>query len=90
EFSTEYMWRRMTGAAIQNQAFVVYVNRAGKGFSGGSAVFSPRGEIVASANSDEAVMGVSLEMDKVRKWREEELIFPFRKPLLYKDISRKK
>jgi predicted amidohydrolase len=89
EFSKEYMYRRMIGAAIQNQAYVVYVNRAGEAFSGGSAVFSPRGELMASVGGDEAVVDVKLDMGEVRRWREEELNYPFRRPTLYKDISRK-
>ncbi len=85
-FPVAYMWRRMTGAAIENQVYVVYANRPGAYFSGHSAVFSPKGDIVATAGPDEEIIEVELDLDEIQEWRTEEAISPTRRPLLYRDI----
>jgi predicted amidohydrolase len=87
-FPAKYMWRRLSGAAIGNQAYILYANRAGSFFSGQSAVFSPTGEVMASAGEGEEVVNTELDLAALRRWREEELHYPFRRPLLYKDITR--
>ncbi len=85
-FPVNYMWRRFAGAAINNQVFVLYANRPGHYFSGHSAVFDPRGEVLVSAGPNEAVIEADIDMEEVRKWRMEESIFPNRRPLLYREI----
>ena len=87
-FPSENMWRRMSGAAVFNQVFVVYANRPGKYFSGGSAVFGPRGEIVAQAGSTETIMETEIDLDEAAGWREEEVLFENRRPLLYRGLVR--
>lgn len=87
-FPVKYMWRRLSGAAISNQAYILYANRAGSFFSGQSAVFSPTGEVMASAGEGEEVINTELDLAALRRWREKELHYPFRRPLLYKDITR--
>ena len=86
-FPVEYVWRRMRGAAIFNQVFVIYANRPGAFFSGHSAVFDPRGEKVVSAGSEEAVIEADIHLEELRRWRDEEVIFPNRRPLLYRAIG---
>jgi len=86
-FPSEYMWRRFAGAAINNQAFVIYANRPRHYFSGHSAVFNPKGEVLVSAGSEEAIIETTLDLDEVRQWRMEEAIFPNRRPLLYREIG---
>ena len=86
EFPVDYMWRRFVGAAIYNQVFVVYANRPGRFFSGHSAVFSPRGDILVSSGSKETIIEASIDLNEVHKWRNEEQIYPNRRPLLYREI----
>jgi predicted amidohydrolase len=85
-FPTEYMWRRFSGAAINNQVFVVYANRPGPFFSGHSAVFDPMGETVVKAGSRETILEAEIDIGKVEKWRDQEQIYPHRRPLLYRKI----
>lgn len=86
-FPVAYMHRRMQGAALNNQVFVVYANRPGPEFAGGSAVFDPRGEFVASTGRDEDVLEVEIDLAQVDRWRTQEQIFPNRKPELYREIG---
>lgn len=87
EFPVHYMWRRLTGAAIFNQVFVVYANRPGPYFSGNSAVFDPRGETICKAGRKESILEVEIDLEEASKWREEEQVYPYRRPLLYRDIT---
>jgi predicted amidohydrolase len=86
EFPVDYMWRRFVGAAIYNQVFVVYANRPGRFFSGHSAVFSPRGDILVSSGSKETIIEANIDLNEVHKWRDKEQIYPNRRPLLYREI----
>ncbi len=86
DFPVKYMWRRLAGAAINNQVFVVYANRPGDDFSGHSAIFNPRGDVLVSAGLEEAIIESDIDLDEVREWRLEEAIYPNRRPLLYRDI----
>jgi predicted amidohydrolase len=88
-FPVEYVWRRMRGAAIFNQVFVIYANRPGKFFAGHSAIFDPRGDVVVSAGYDEAILEADIQMEDLRRWRYEEAIYTNRRPLLYRDIGRR-
>jgi len=85
-FPVEYMWRRFAGAAIYNQVFIVYANRPAAAFSGHSAVFNPKGEVLASAGADEDIIETEVDIHEVRQWRMEEAIYPNRRPLLYREI----
>ncbi|MGD9073833.1 MAG: carbon-nitrogen hydrolase family protein [Desulfobacteraceae bacterium] len=85
-FPVDYMWRRFIGAAIYNQVYVVYANRPGPFFSGHSAVFGPMGETLAKAGSEETILEADIDTRKVQKWRNEEQIYPYRRPLLYREV----
>ncbi len=87
-FPVDYMWLRMRSAALNNQVFVIYANRPGQYFSGHSAVFDPRGNVVVHAEKGEAVLNAEIDLREVDSWREEESIYPHRKPLLYRGITR--
>ncbi len=89
QFPIEYMWLRMAGAAINNQVFVIYANRAGKAFSGNSAIFNPRGERIISAGKKEEILRVDIDLEEVERWRREEPIFKNRRPLLYREITKR-
>lgn len=69
----------LVARAIENQAWVVGVNRAGRNikdvpYSGDSAIVSPLGETMASASGGEAVLLADVTADAVRDTRER---FPF-------------
>ena len=86
EFPVEYMHRRLSGAAIFNEVFVIYANRPGPVFSGHSAVFDPRGEIVDKVGARQAILKAEIDLAEIGNWREQEPIFPHRRPLLYREV----
>jgi len=69
-------WRSLLQArAIENQAYVVAVNRVGedgngKNYPGISVAFDPLGEALLEMGDEEALEMVTLELDKVRATRE--------------------
>jgi predicted amidohydrolase len=77
----------MQGAAAFNQYHVVYVNRPGPVFSGGSAVYDPRGEQVAALGGGMEVRDVEIDLTSADLWRKQEAIFPNRRPLLYRRVA---
>jgi predicted amidohydrolase len=87
EFPARYMRRRLQGAAVFNQVFVIYANRPGPYFSGHSAVYDPRGEEVCAAGDEETVLSAQIDLAQVRAWREQEMVYPFRRPKLYREIA---
>ncbi len=67
-------WRALAVArAIENQAFVLAVNRAGSDphltYAGGSLAVGPQGEVLAEADEREQVLSVDLDPEAVRSWR---------------------
>jgi len=59
--------------AIENQAFVVGVNRTGKdpkvSYSGQSVVFSPLGEIISEQDESTSTLEAILEFSQLEEWR---------------------
>jgi len=59
--------------AIENQAFVVGVNRSGHDphneYAGGSLVVDPFGEAVAATGSEPCVVESCLDLDSLHRWR---------------------
>ena len=86
-FPVAYMRRRMQGAAVFNQYYVIYVNRPGPVFAGGSAVYDPHGEELLSMGDREDVASLEFDPKMVQAWREEEILFPNRRPLLYRRVA---
>jgi predicted amidohydrolase len=86
EFPVSYMWRRLSGAAIFNEVFVIYANRPGPVFSGHSGVFDPRGETISKAGLRETILEAEIDLTAVGRWQEQEPIFPYRRPVLYREI----
>jgi predicted amidohydrolase len=86
EFPVSYMWRRLSGAAIFNEVFVIYANRPGPVFSGHSGVVDPRGETISKAGLRETILEAEIDLTEVGRWQEQEPIFPYRRPLLYREI----
>lgn len=67
-------WRTLLIArAIENQAYVVAVNRIGRdphlGYAGGSIIIDPAGTILAEADQTESVLTAEVDPAKVRDWR---------------------
>ncbi|HSG05001.1 MAG TPA: carbon-nitrogen hydrolase family protein [Nitrospiria bacterium] len=87
EFDIKYMDRRMSAIALDNQVFCVFANRAGRGFSGQSAVYNPQGDRIARAGRKEEILSVEIDLDEVDSWRNQEAIYPNRRPDLYGGIS---
>jgi len=70
----QHHWRAlMIARAIENQAFVVGVNRVGRDptleYAGGSIIVGPGGEVLAEAGERESVMTVDLDLAGLRAWR---------------------
>lgn len=69
-------WRQLLIArAIENQCYVIGVNRVGSDgngvdYSGDSLVVDPLGEIVFDAGSRRGLFAVNLELETVCRWRE--------------------
>lgn len=61
--------------AIENQSYVVGVNRTGHdpklAYPGRSLIIDSRGEIMADAGSEEVALSVGVELDQVTAWRRE-------------------
>jgi len=61
--------------AIENQAYVVGVNRCGADpnhtYAGGSVIIDPRGNILAWADDYQCVIGAPLDHDSLNCWRKE-------------------
>ncbi len=69
-------WRTLLAArAIENQAWVVGVNRVGSdpnaSYSGRSAVVDPRGRVVAEAGDGEMVLQAEMDLAGLRQYRRE-------------------
>src|SRR5690606_2545669 len=63
----QHHWRSLLIArAIENQAYVVAVNRVGRdphlGYAGGSMIVSPMGEVLAEADAAPQVIQAELDM----------------------------
>ncbi len=68
-------WQPLLKArAIENQAYVVGVNRIGKdpyhAYNGQSAIFGPHGELMADAGDREGCIRAELDLAGLRKYRE--------------------
>ncbi len=59
--------------AIENQAYVLGINRAGRDphheYAGASMAFGPRGEVLVAADEREGVISVTIDPVQVREWR---------------------
>lgn len=67
-------WRTLLQArAIENQAYVVGINRTGKdptlSYNGQSLIIDPLGEILADGGEQEGVVKASLDREIVKSWR---------------------
>lgn len=84
--SRQLHWETLLAArAIENQAYVVGVNRVGQGggldFCGGSKIFSPKGEMVANGGDQQNLIVADLDINEVRSWREQFKCLKDRQPM---------
>jgi predicted amidohydrolase len=90
-FHWKYPHYRMTGAAIFNQYYVVasnlgYAPEAPMG--GYSGIYSPEGDLIAQVKgTDLGTISANINLDHVKRWREKEMINPYRQPHLYGAIT---
>jgi predicted amidohydrolase len=90
-FHHKYPHYRMTGAAIFNQYYVIAANlgytlQAPMG--GHSGIYSPEGDRLAQIPGTEfGTISARIDLDRVKLWREQERIDPYRKPHLYEAIT---
>ena len=80
-------WRAMLiSRAIENQCFVLGVNRTGSdpslSFDGGSMIVAPSGEILADAGRDAEAITAELDLCALRDWRREFPALADRRPEL--------
>ncbi|SEN36187.1 carbon-nitrogen family hydrolase [Lihuaxuella thermophila] len=81
-------WRVLNQArAIENQMYVVAVNRVGEGggnqFFGHSMVIDPWGKILAEGGEKEEILTVEIDLDEVNRVRKTIPVFEDRRPELY-------
>jgi predicted amidohydrolase len=75
---------RIQATAAENQVFIVYVNKPmSEMCSGNSMIVNPKGRVISSAGSVETVVTGVMNSRDLKEWREQEHIFPFRRPELY-------
>ncbi len=59
--------------AIENQAFVLSVNRCGRDpqleYGGGTLAVGPRGDVLGQLGAAEGVLSVEIDMDDLHRWR---------------------
>ncbi len=91
-FSWEYTFRRLTGAAIFNQYYVLSANL---GFTekckmgGHCAILDPKANLIELTDNDSfGYISANVDLSIVRSWKKEEVINPMRRPELYKEIAK--
>jgi predicted amidohydrolase len=96
-------WRTYLRArAYENAVFVAAANRVGSepsySFSGDSAVLGPRGQVYASLADEldpetgepiEGYVVAKIDLDDVRRYREEFQMFQYREPNTYRSVVKK-
>jgi predicted amidohydrolase len=91
DFHWRYAHRRMIGAAIFNQYYVVAANLgcAPEAPMGGySGIYGPKGDLIAQVEGTAFEYATAeIDLDHVRHWREREIIYPHRRPHLYRPIT---
>jgi len=83
-FGFEHLLTLRTRARAQdNQVFAVASNLAGNGFCGGSLIADPRGEVLASAGTEETVLRATIDLAVIERERTQEPALRLRRPALY-------
>jgi predicted amidohydrolase len=81
---------RIQANAMENQVFIIYVNKPiDDQCNGNSMIVNPKGRTIACAGSVEVVITGQMHGQDLIQWRQEERIFPFRRPELYSLLSKR-
>lgn len=87
DFDWRHTHRRMIGAAAFNQYFVASANLGGskpKEMGGHSGIYHCTGEnLVLSDTQAYELLSAEIDLSEAAAWREEEAVYPFRRPELY-------
>ena len=77
--------------AVENQLFIVGVNRVGNGgghnFTGGSTVIDPAGRVIASGGSHESLFFADIDLSMVQKIRREMPFLKDRKKHIFQKLN---
>ncbi len=80
----EHWMTLLRSRAIENQAYVIGVNRTGKdvnhSYVGDSMIIGPEGQIIADAGANERVIQAEIDIETVNRWREK---FPVLKDMRF-------
>lgn len=77
-------WRTLLAArAIENELFVAGLSRTGGKYAGYSAVIGPRGEVLDSAEDEEALLVAHIDTDIAQAVRLQVPVFEHRRPNAY-------
>ncbi|MFQ6014439.1 MAG: carbon-nitrogen hydrolase family protein [Anaerolineae bacterium] len=92
--NTEEWHTYVLSRALENTIFVAAANRVGEeytySFFGDSMIVGPRGEVYASVDHDLEGYGLArIDLDEVKKYREELQILQCRRPTTYRAIVKK-
>jgi predicted amidohydrolase len=91
DFHWRYAHHRMIGAAMFNQYYVVAANvgHSPEAPMGGySGIYSPQGDLIAQVDdTDYGCVTADIDLGRVMRWRETELVYPHRRPHLYGAIT---
>ncbi|MBD3109767.1 carbon-nitrogen family hydrolase [Bacillus sp. AGMB 02131] len=84
-------WQLLLQArAIENQCYIVAVNRVGKDpnneFNGHSMVIAPWGDLLLSGETSEGILYAELDLQEVKRVRDTIPVFNDRRPNLYEKI----
>lgn len=81
----EHWTTLLRARAIENQAFVVGVNRCGRdphhAYAGGSCIIDPMGQVLAEAGSEECLIHAELNLSDLREWRRQFPALKDRRPV---------
>jgi predicted amidohydrolase len=87
DFDWQYTHRRMIGAAIFNQTYVVAAHlghTVAAPMGGYSGIYGPEGELIVQLQgAGFGCISAEIDLGHVRRWRERERIAPYRRPRLY-------
>lgn len=91
----QFHWRvphhRMIGAAVFNQTYVVAANLGhslGAPMGGHSGIYGPQGDAIAHIEgTDSGTISARIDLARVRQWRKEEMVNPYRRPHLYRALT---
>ena len=75
ELRINHLTTLLQARAIENQAFVIGLNRTGKEpgniYNGNSVIFDPKGEVIDQLGSNAGILKGQIEVDEAKNWRKQ-------------------